>query len=65
MVFIKEKLVEMKKEVELEKQKISEQKSKTIDIDKCFEDIISSEMPKNKVGLKVAFDQLKVKKNYL
>ena len=56
MVFIKEKLVEMKKEVELEKQKISEQKSKTIDIDKCFEDIISSEMPKNKVGLKVAFD---------
>ena len=56
MVFIKEKLVEMKKEVELEKQKISEQKNKTIDIDKCFEDIISSEMPKNKVGLKVAFD---------
>lgn len=56
MVFIKEKLLEMKKEVELEKQKISEQKSKTIDIDKCFEDIISSEMPKNKVGLKVAFD---------
>jgi hypothetical protein len=56
MVFIKEKLVEMKKEVELEKQKILEQKSKTIDIDKCFEDIISSEMPKNKVGLKVAFD---------
>jgi hypothetical protein len=45
----------MKKEVELEKQKISEQKSKTIDIDKCFEDIISSEMPKNKVGLKVTF----------
>lgn len=56
MVFIKEKLVEMKKEVELEKQKISEQKSKTIDIDKCFEDIISSEMPKNKVGPKVAYD---------
>ena len=60
MVFIKEKLVEMKKEVELEKQKISEQKSKTIDIDKCFEDIISfnfiSEMPKNKVGPKVAND---------
>ena len=60
MVFIKEKLVEMKKEVELEQkileQKILEQKSKTIDIDKCFEDIISSEMPKNKVGLKVAFD---------
>ena len=50
----------MKKEVELEKQKISEQKSKTIDIDKCFEDIISfnfiSEMPKNKVGPKVAYD---------
>ena len=60
MVFIKEKLVEMKKEVELEKQKIVEQKSKTIDIDKCFEDIISfnfiSEMPKNKVGPKVAYD---------
>ena len=60
MVFIKEKLVEMKKEVEFEKQKISEQKSKTIDIDKCFEDIISfnfiSEMPKNKVGPKVAYD---------
>ena len=60
MVFIKEKLVEMKKEVELEKQKILEQKSKTIDIDKCFEDIISfnfiSEMPKNKVGPKVAYD---------
>ena len=60
MVFIKEKLVEMKKEVELEKQKISEQKSKTIDIDKCFEDIISfnfiSEMPKNNVGPKVAYD---------
>lgn len=56
MVFIKEKLVEMKKEVELEKQKISEQKSKTIDIDKCFEDIISSEMPKNNVGAKVAYD---------
>ena len=60
MVFIKEKLVEMKKEVELEKQKILEQKSKTIDIDKCFEDIISfnfiSEMPKNNVGPKVAYD---------
>ena len=60
MVFIKEKLVEMKKEVELEKQKILEQKSKTIDIDKCFEDIISfnfiSEMPKNKMGPKVAYD---------
>jgi hypothetical protein len=56
MVFIKEKLVEMKLEVELEKQKILEQKSKTIDIDKCFEDIISSEMPKNKTGSKVAFD---------
>jgi len=56
MVFIKEKLVEMKKEVELEKQKILEQKSKTIDIDKCFEDIVSYEMPNNKVGLKVAFD---------
>ena len=60
MLFIKEKLVEMKKEVELEKQKILEQKSNTIDIDKCFEDIISfnfiSEMPKNNVGPKVAYD---------
>ena len=60
MVFIKEKLVEMKTEVELEKQKILEQNSKTIDIDKCFEDIISfnfiSEISKNKTGSKVAFD---------
>jgi hypothetical protein len=56
MVFIKEKLIQMKEEVELEKQKIEQQKNKTVDLDKCFEEIISSKKSKNKQSEKVAFD---------
>lgn len=43
MVFIKEKLVQMKEEVKIEKQEIEQQKNKTFDLDKCFEEIISKE----------------------
>ena len=54
MVFVKEKLVEMKKELESEKQKIEEQKNKTIDIDKCFEDMLHLAPSKDKS--KVSYD---------
>ena len=47
MVMVKERLLEMKSELarereafELEKRKFMEQKNKTIDIDKCFEDLL-------------------------
>ena len=48
MIFVKEKLVEMKRDVEIEKLKIEEQKNKTIDIDKCFEDMLHVAPSKDK-----------------
>ena len=54
MIFVKEKLVEMKHEVETEKLKIEEQKNKTIDIDKCFENMLHVAPSKDKS--KVASD---------